>query len=249
MSHPTSTMKSLSVLLFVLAALLTVGCGSSKPIANRYTETEPRLYEWNDQGGPGELKVRINLSSQRASFTRGGHQVGWCYVATGREGRSTPVGTFRVTEKIVDKESNRYGWIEDEYGNTIDHDASPGDRVPGGARYVPAPMPYWMRLTGSGIGMHAGVIPQPGMPASHGCIRLPKPLAPQVFHAVKVGTPVTIEYGGSDSWEVHPPAPAASLQPVRQSEERRYKGRRVISPDNPWIVWPEGHPRARTHGP
>ena len=57
---------------------------------------------------------------------------------------------------------------------------------------MPAPMPYWMRLTSYGIGMHAGVIPKPGEAASHGCIRLPKDLAPRVFDVVKVGTPVTI---------------------------------------------------------
>jgi lipoprotein-anchoring transpeptidase ErfK/SrfK len=53
-------------------------------------------------------------------------------------------------------------------------------------------MPYWMRLTSYGIGMHAGVIPKPGETASHGCIRLPKELAPVLYDAVKVGTPVTI---------------------------------------------------------
>ena len=53
-------------------------------------------------------------------------------------------------------------------------------------------MPFWMRLTGYGIGMHAGIIPEPGQPASHGCIRLPHNIAPLLFHAVKVGTPVTI---------------------------------------------------------
>jgi lipoprotein-anchoring transpeptidase ErfK/SrfK len=55
-------------------------------------------------------------------------------------------------------------------------------------------MPYWMRLTSYGIGMHAGVIPKPGEAASHGCIRLPKPLAPILFEVVKEGTPVTITH-------------------------------------------------------
>ena len=93
----------------------------------------------------------------------------------------------------VDKESNRYGWIENEYGQMVDNDASPGDPVPPDCRYVPAPMPYWMRLTSYGIGMHAGFIPNPGHPASHGCIRLPKPMAPKVFEVVKSGTKVEIE--------------------------------------------------------
>jgi lipoprotein-anchoring transpeptidase ErfK/SrfK len=76
----------------------------------------------------------------------------------------------------------------------VDEDAKPGDHIPAGCRYVAAPMPHWMRLTSYGIGMHGGIIPQPGEPASHGCIRLPKDFAPVLFDAVKVGTPVKIHY-------------------------------------------------------
>jgi lipoprotein-anchoring transpeptidase ErfK/SrfK len=92
----------------------------------------------------------------------------------------------------VDKYSNRYGWIEDGFGNVVDDDAKPSDPLIPGEIYVPAPMPYWMRLTWYGIGMHAGVIPDPGQPASHGCIRLPHAIAPLLYNAVKVGTPVEI---------------------------------------------------------
>jgi hypothetical protein len=49
-----------------------------------------------------------------------------------------------------------------------------------------------MRLTSYGIGMHGGLIPEPGKPASHGCIRLPKEFVPIVFDQVEVGTPVVI---------------------------------------------------------
>jgi lipoprotein-anchoring transpeptidase ErfK/SrfK len=42
--------------------------------------------------------------------------------------------------------------------------------------------------------MHAGVIPKPGEAASHGCIRLPRSLAPKLFDVVKVGTTVTITH-------------------------------------------------------
>lgn len=163
-----------------------------------HTRPVPRvLHEWYDDGGPGEVKIRISLKDQIAEITRGGRDVGWCYVATGKEGHSTSAGEYRITEKIVDKYSNRYGWIEDEFGNVIDNDATPRDPVPAGASYVPAPMPYWMRLTSYGIGMHGGLIPEPGKPASHGCIRLPKDFVPVLFNEVKVGTPVTITHAPS----------------------------------------------------
>lgn len=198
------------MIVSVRRALLTVSAGvclaSCAPLVPYYTEppgdggvsssllhAERVLYEWYDDHGPGEVAIRITLSEQRAYYTRSGRPIGWSYIATGKEGHRTPRGTFRITEKVVDKYSNRYGWIEDSYGNVVDDDASPGDYTPPGTRYVPAPMPYWMRLTSYGIGMHAGIIPEPGEPASHGCIRLPKPLAPQLFSVVRVGTRVTIE--------------------------------------------------------
>jgi len=152
------------------------------------------MYEWQDDYGPEKIKIHIDLTEQRATYSRGGRKIGWSYVATGKEGHGTPSGSYRITEKIVDKYSNRYGWIEDEYGNVTNGDAKPSTRVPPGERYVAAPMPYWMRLTSSGIGMHAGVIPKPGETASHGCIRLPKELTPMLFEAVAVGTPVLISH-------------------------------------------------------
>ena len=47
-------------------------------------------------------------------------------------------------------------------------------------------------LTGYGIGMHAGAIPNPGSPASHGCIRLPYDMAQTIYQNAPVGTRVTI---------------------------------------------------------
>ena len=97
--------------------------------------------------------VRVNLSAQRAYVTRGGRQIGWCYVATGSEGRNTPAGTYRITEKIVDKTSNLYGWIENSLGDSVNHDAGPGDYLPAGCRYVAAPA----RPAGRRVGGPAGV--------------------------------------------------------------------------------------------
>ena len=115
-------------------------------------------------------------------------------MATGKEGHGTPSGNYRISEKLEEKYSGSYGWIEDEFGNVTNGDAKPSTPVPRGQRYMPAPMPYWMRITGYGIGMHAGVIPKPGETASHGCIRMPKEFVPLLFNVTKEGTPVTIEH-------------------------------------------------------
>lgn len=136
--------------------------------------------------------MRINLSTQIATIHRGGIEVGWCYVATGRDGHGTRPGSYRVTEKVVDKISNRWGWHEDEFGEVINPSARFDHKLPPGARFVPAPMPYWMRLTDYGIGLHGGIIPNPGSPASAGCIRLPRDFAPVIYDQVRIGTPITI---------------------------------------------------------
>lgn len=184
--------RTIFLFLGLAASLLWSSCA---PVhRGAVSKAQPTLYNWDDDGGPGEVKIRINMTSQRAFFTRGERPIGWAYVATGKEGHGTPTGTFKITEKVIDKYSNAYGWIEDEYGNVVNGDAQPSTEVPEACIYMPAPMPYWMRLTNYGIGMHAGIIPNPGEPASHGCIRLPKPLAPVLFEEIKVGTPVIIEH-------------------------------------------------------
>jgi hypothetical protein len=72
------------------------------------------------------------------------------------------------------------------------------DRIPPGGRFVGAKMPYFMRLTYDGVGLHAGPIPVPGSPASHGCIRMPHEVAPLLYRHVALGTPVTVTGRGPD---------------------------------------------------
>ncbi|HSP42149.1 MAG TPA: L,D-transpeptidase [Luteolibacter sp.] len=214
-----------------LTALLlcALAAGACQPAGPPPTPMRARqmLYNWYDDGGTGKVTVTISLSDQIAGFHRGGRPIGWCYVATGREGYGTRPGQYRITEKIVDKYSNRYGWIEDEFGNMIDKDARYDDPVPEGMSYVPAPMPYWMRLTSYGIGMHGGIIPEPGQPASHGCIRLPTDIVPVVFDSVEVGTRVTIT---REPAEQGPWMYGAPRQILAETVPRREDNRRSYSP-------------------
>lgn len=186
--------KVCSVLLAACGGALLSSCsfGPGLGIANAQ-RGERVLYEWYGDGVPGKFRVKIDLNQQRATYYRGKEEVGWSYVATGKEGYGTPAGTYSISEKVVDKHSNIYGIIEDEFGNEVDGDARVGrEKIPPGCRFVHAPMPYWMRITSYGIGLHAGRIPQPGEPASHGCIRLPREMAEIVYDNAPPGTPVTI---------------------------------------------------------
>lgn len=150
------------------------------------------LYEWVG-GRQGPSQVVISLSQQKARIYRQGKEVGWTYVATGKGAYRTPKGNFRILEKTASKRSNLWGKVVNASGVVIIGDARSGrDAIPEGGKFVGASMPNWMRLTGSGIGMHGGPIPNPGRPASHGCIRLPFPMARILFSELPIGTPVQI---------------------------------------------------------
>jgi lipoprotein-anchoring transpeptidase ErfK/SrfK len=149
------------------------------------------LYEWHGDNLTGPVRIRIDLSEQRATISRGGQPAGWTYVATGKSGHGTKTGHFSISEKVKDTVSTMWGQIVNSRGEVVVADARAGRD--GGGRFVGAPMPYWMRIYGA-VGMHAGHIPDPGNPASHGCIRFPRAMAEILFGLVNIGTPVTITH-------------------------------------------------------
>jgi lipoprotein-anchoring transpeptidase ErfK/SrfK len=180
-----------------LIALALPGCASTKPPSppppTPVAAQPALLYEWHAEGLLGEPSIIIDLQIQRAEVYIGGQHAGWSIVATGKEGFSTSAGDYTILEKRVEKYSTLYGKIVDAEGSVVKGDADVRrDTPPEGGRFVFAPMPYWMRLTWRGIGMHAGPIPRPGRRASHGCIRLPREFAIQLFQLVHIGTPVQI---------------------------------------------------------
>lgn len=177
--------------LFSALALTVMASCSSVPVEPE-KPAAPVLFEWKGADLPGAVAVSIDLSEQKAHLTRGGEPAGWTYVAAGIPGHRTPTGSFRITEKVEDKYSNSWGVIVDAEGNTINKDAKSGrDPVPDSGEFVGAPMPFWMRFNGP-IGMHAGYIPNPGQPASHGCVRLPREMAEILFGVTVIGTPVKV---------------------------------------------------------
>ena len=141
---------------------------------------------------PGNARVLISLSKQRAYLMAGDQIYIDSPVSTGKRAGMTPTGTFRVSEKDPDHRSSLYGDFVDSRGRVVRSGISTKvDSAPSGTRYVGAPMKWFMRLTSGGVGMHVGILP--GYPASHGCIRLPADIAPLIYQKVKIGTPVTIE--------------------------------------------------------
>jgi lipoprotein-anchoring transpeptidase ErfK/SrfK len=64
------------------------------------------------------------------------------------------------------------------------------DPVPPGGVFAGSPMPFFMRLGHSAVGLHQGFLP--GVPDSHGCIRMPERMVKIFFENAPTGTPVTI---------------------------------------------------------
>ena len=137
--------------------------------------------------------VEISLQDQRGFLLVDGSVAMDFPVATGKASHPTPKGSYKIIEKKKDHQSNLYGKIVSAEGQTVVSDADTrSNPVPEGGRFVGAPMPYWMRLTTTGVGLHIGYIP--GRPASHGCIRLKRDVAVQLFDILDLGSPVVIDH-------------------------------------------------------
>ncbi|MDP9291017.1 MAG: L,D-transpeptidase [Verrucomicrobiota bacterium] len=135
------------------------------------------------------ISVEIDLQEQRAYLLQNGRAVVSSPISSGRYGHLTPAGDFTIIDKDMNHLSSIYGKIVDSRGETINADADVDMPRPPGAKFVPAPMHYFMRFHG-GDGMHSGYLP--GYAASHGCVRMPKDRAALFYANVEVGTPVHV---------------------------------------------------------
>lgn len=115
------------------------------------------------QSTKSNTRFIVDIGAQRGYLLVNGKIAVDTPVSTGRPGKSTPRGTYSMTQRV------RSGKISTIYK---------------------VEMPYWMRLGGSVYGVHAGYLP--GYPASAGCIRLPFNAAEAVFNHTTSGTKVTI---------------------------------------------------------
>ena len=196
--------RAFYVCSFTVSALLIGGCEIDDPRFSAETQylggtygaaptgaPQDSISYWDGDGLGGKPTIKISISQQRAYFYKGGLLVGISQLSTGREGTNTPTGKYSIIQKDKDHVSNLYGDYVDSQGNVVmpnvgikTHPKPPGTKFKG------APMPYFMRITPGGVGLHAGYLP--GYPASHGCIRMPEFMAASFFSSVSTGTPVTI---------------------------------------------------------
>lgn len=219
-------LRKLPVLLF--AAALFSSCAGTKKMTPRYDakgnfvnpypegsyehftanpDYYPKTYDvWkNDQLLPttdaSNSRIVICLKKQRGLLMKGDDVVMDYPICSGIPSRPTPPGEYKILEKTVDKNSNKYGKIYDANGDVTVWDAdSTIDAIPEGGKFVGARMAYWMRLTNDGVGHHVGNVRR--TPASHACVRGPSKVIPIVFGKVRLGTSVTIL---KDATDLHAP--------------------------------------------
>lgn len=108
-------------------------------------------------------RIEISLSNQRLTLLKEGVPYLSARISTGRHDKPTPPGMYLITDKIELERSTLYK----------------------------VPMPYFLRLSFSEVGIHYGV--NPGHPASHGCIRVGShEQARKLFDVCPIGTLVQI---------------------------------------------------------
>ncbi|ADZ71751.1 L,D-transpeptidase family protein [Polymorphum gilvum] len=109
------------------------------------------------------LQLLVSLKDQKIKVYRGTELLRTSPISSGKPGHGTPTGVFSILEKRRKHFSNLYN---------------------------NAPMPFMQRLTWSGVALHQGHLP--GYPASHGCIRLPKAFAQDLFGMTERGAHVLV---------------------------------------------------------
>jgi lipoprotein-anchoring transpeptidase ErfK/SrfK len=170
-------------LLYALAVSLIALSGCST-VSDMITSNLPESHS-------GRPSIVVSLREQEAYLYRGGYRIASSRISSGREGYRTPTGRFRVIRKDEDHRSSIYGDYVDESGRIEKANVdSRHDRRPPHTHFVGTEMPYFVEFSPS-YGFHQGYLP--GVPASHGCIRMPYWKARQFYNAAHVGTPVVVK--------------------------------------------------------
>ncbi|MBC8126182.1 MAG: L,D-transpeptidase [Gloeobacteraceae cyanobacterium ES-bin-144] len=146
---------------------------------------------------PAKTRIDISLSSFTAQLLdEGGIVLAEMDVSPGVPGHETPLGKFYVREKLPLKRSNLYGqYVRPGSGEVVvpktwEHKGP----KPEGTVYQGIAMPWWLRLTDDGVGIHVGGFSR-GQPTSHGCIRCPDEGQQVFWRMSRVGTPVHVHDG------------------------------------------------------
>lgn len=184
--------------------------------------------------------IVVNLSDQRLYYFPGNGKVISYPIGTGQHGWRTPLGKTQIVRKRVDPTWVPPASIRAEHPN-LPASIPPGPNNPLGK--------YALRLGWPGYEIHGTNRPYAiGRRATHGCIRLYPADIADLFHRVKVGTPVLVvnqpvkvgRRNGALYLEVHP-----TRQQIDEIEEKSAFSPLAHTPN----VWPQIHHFAGSASP
>jgi len=171
------------LLALATAAAALSSCGTLNTVSDLVTSHVPERHK-------GRASIVVDLGEQEAYLYRGKHRTASSRISSGREGHRTPTGRFSVIRKDIDHRSSLYGNYVDNSGRVVKANVdSRKDSKPRGSHFQGAAMPFFVEFS-PGYGLHQGYLP--GVPASHGCIRMPYWKARQFYEAAQTGTSVTV---------------------------------------------------------
>jgi lipoprotein-anchoring transpeptidase ErfK/SrfK len=183
---------ALTVALIGLAHAQLFGPKMKKP--NELIQKQPPVkvnQQLLAQATQDNTHIVVSIPKQRAYLMIGDQIVADGPISSGKRGHETPRGHFNVMEKDPNHHSSLYGDFVDRSGRVVRAGVSAHiDSAPSGTHFAGAPMKWFLRLTGEGVGMHIGILP--GYPASHGCVRESAEGAKLFYDHAKVGTGVDV---------------------------------------------------------
>ncbi|WP_289032649.1 L,D-transpeptidase [uncultured Roseibium sp.] len=147
---------------------IAVALGVFAAVAGPATARDNQASEGEKAAAEAPLQMLVSLDEQKIDVYRGTELLQSAPISSGKPGNSTPTGVFSILEKRRKHFSNLYN---------------------------NAPMPFMQRLTWSGIALHQGRLP--GYPASHGCIRMPRDFAKDLFGQTERGMHVVVTRGAA----------------------------------------------------
>ena len=175
--------------LVACAASLFCSSCSNAPVGNSMSAARQAYENYNRPASlpknPSAVRVKVSLSNQMAYVMEGNKALLVMPVTVGKSSTPTPTGSFRILSK------NHY-YRANTHGYAIKGDVVRGTYLrnkPAGWQFKGTPMPYWCEFK-SAYGFHTGWMKP--FPASGGCLRMHKNVAPKFFRLVSVGTPISI---------------------------------------------------------
>ena len=166
--HLLPSAFAVAILLAVLPACTTTGGQPGKYTVKAFKPKDP-----------SKVVVKVSTSTQNIYVKEGNRLLMAVQGCVGDMGR-TPLGSFRIFNKLTTKRSGSYGFTSS---------GGPAEADKGQNVAVGYPMAFWCEFAPA-YGFHEGFVWS--VPRTHGCIRMHKEAAARFFQLVKVGTPVSI---------------------------------------------------------